>query len=125
MPMNLWSAIQHLLTDPRLVPENYLFWDGNPLQGPPEKLYYVGDLNTGLAYRETYAKIIGKEKGRQQLMPIVLYSDGTAISHFHDMEIIQVKIALGTMTRVARNKPHCWAPLGYVEKVHEHGGRGC
>ena len=118
------ATIQRLLTDPRLVPEDYLFWDGNPLQGPPEKLDYVADLNTGLAYRETYAEIIGKEKGRKQLMPIVLYSDGTAVSHFHDMEIIQVNIALGTMTRVARNKPHCWAPLGYVEKVHEHGGRG-
>ncbi len=116
------ATIQRLLTDPRIVPEDYLFWDGNPLQGPPEKLDYVADLNTGLAYRETYAEICTKEG--QQLMPIVLYSDGTAVSHFHDMEIIQVNIALGTMTREARNKPHCWAPLGYVEKVHEHGGRG-
>ena len=56
-------------------------------------------------------------------MPIVLYSNGTAISHFHDMETIQVNMALGTMTRVA-NQAHCWAPLGYVEKVHGHGGRG-
>ena len=55
----------------------------------------MGDLNTGLVYRETYAEIIGKEKGRKQLMPIVLYSNGTAVSHFHDMEIIQVNIALG------------------------------
>ena len=115
------ATIQRLLTDPRIVPEDYLFWDGNPLQGPPEKLDYVADLNTGLAYRETYAKICTKQG--QQLMPIVLYSDGTAVSHFHDMEIIQVNIALGTMTREARNKVHCWASLGYVEKVHEHGGR--
>ena len=70
---------------------------------------------------ETHVIIASKEG--QQLMPIVLYSDGTAVSHFHDMEIIQVNMALGTMTRVARNQAHCWAPLGYVEKVHEHGGR--
>ena len=57
-------------------------------------------------------------------MPVVIYTDGTAVSHFHNMEIIQVNIALGTMTREARNKPHCWAPLGYVEKIHEQGGRG-
>ena len=116
------ATIQRLLTDPRIKPEDYLFWDGNPLQPPPKKVDYVADLNTGRAYLETHAILATKEG--QQLLPIVLYSDGTAVSHFHDMEIIQVNMALGTMTRVARNQAHCWAPLGYVEKVHEHGGRG-
>ncbi len=116
------ATIQRLLTDPRIKAEDYLFWDGNPLQPPPKNLDYVADLNTGRAYLETHVILASKEG--QQLMPIVLYSDGTAVSHFHDMEIIQVNMALGTMTRIARNQPHCWAPLGYVEKVHEHGGRG-
>ena len=57
------ATIQRLLTDPCIVPEDYLFWDGNPLQGPPEKPDYVADLNTGLAYRETYAKICTKRTG--------------------------------------------------------------
>ena len=109
------ATIQRLLTDPRIKAEDYLFWEGNPLQAPPENLDYVADLNTGRAYLETHVIIASKEG--QQLMPIVLYSDGTAVSHFHDMEIIQVNMA-------ARNQAHCWAPLGYVEKVHEHGGRG-
>ena len=27
------------------------------------------------------------------------------------------------ISREARNKPHNWAPLGYIEKIHEQGGR--
>ena len=120
---NAQATIQRLLTDPRIEPGDYLFWDGNPLNGPPESLDYVADLNTGLAYLETHAKLIDKD-GRQQLMPVVIYFDGTAVSHFHDMEITQVNIALGTMSRIARMKGHCWAPLGYIKKIHEQGGRG-
>ena len=117
------ATIQRLLTDPRIEPGDYLLWDGNPIIGPPESLDYVAELNTGLAYLETHAKLIDKD-GRQQLMPVVIYFDGTAVSHFHDMEITQVNIALGTMSRIARMKGHCWAPLGYIEKIHEQGGRG-
>jgi hypothetical protein len=85
-------------------------------------LDYIEDLNTGQAYIQTHAKLITEEG--QQLLPIVIYTDGTAISHFHDMELIQVKIALGIFTREARIKPFFWVPLGYIEKVHEQGGRG-
>ena len=117
------ATIQRLLTDPRIDPRDYLFWDGNPLAPPPENLDFVQDLNTGQAFLDTYAEIIDPD-GREQLLPVVIYTDGTAVSHFHDMEIIQVNIALGNMTREARMKPHCWAPLGYIEKIHEQGGRG-
>ena len=116
------ATIQRLLTDPRHKAKDYLFWDGDPLAPPPENLDYVADLNTGLAFIQTYHLLIhGK---REQLCPINIYSDGTAVSHFHDMELTQVNIALGIMTREARNQAHCWAPLGYIEKVHEQGGRG-
>lgn len=117
------ATIQRLLTDPRIKAQDYLFWDGNPLQSPPENLDYIKDLNTGRAFLDTYARLISPG-AREQLLPIVIYFDGTAVSHFHDMEIIQVNIALGTMTRSARSKSHCWAPLGYIEKIHEQGGRG-
>jgi hypothetical protein len=56
-------------------------------------------------------------------MPVVVYFDGTAVTHFQDIEIIQVVIALGTMSRTTRTKSYCWAPLGYIEKIHEQGGR--
>ena len=116
------ATLQRLLTDPRIRAEDYLFFGGDPMASPPEDRETIADLNTGDAFYHTYHALI---KGNQeQIMPIVLYSDGTAVSHFHDMEIIQVNVALGIMTREARTKPHCWAPLGYIEKVHEHGGRG-
>ena len=117
------ATIQRLLTDPRIKAKDYLFWDGNPLSPPPETIEVIEDLNTGMAYLQTHAQLINPE-GREQLMPVVIYFDGTAVSHFHDMEIIQVNIALGTMTRLARTNSYCWAPLGYIEKIHEHGGRG-
>ena len=92
---NAQATFQRLLTDPCIDPSDYLFWDGDPLSGPPPNLDYVADLNTGQAYLQTHAKLIDKE-GRQQLMPLVAYFDGTAVTHFHDMEIIQVVIALET-----------------------------
>lgn len=118
------AAIQRLLTDPRIDPDDYLFFEpGKPLAPPPEKLEFVQDLNTGRAFLDTYAHLIA-QNGREALMPVVIYFDGTAVSHFHNMEIIHVNIALGTMTRLARNKPFCWAPLGCIEKISEQGGRG-
>ncbi len=116
------ASIQRLLTDPRINPKDYLFWDGIPTNPPPKNLDYIKDLNTGQAYLQTHARLITKEG--QQLLPIIIYTDGTAVSHFHNMEIIQVKIALGIFTREARMQAHCWVPLGYIEKVHEQGGRG-
>ena len=116
------ASIVRLLTDPRIEPEDYLQWDNNPLAKTPDNLDYVSDLNTGQAYIQTHARLITKRG--QQLLPIILYCDGTPVSHFHDLEIIQVKIALGIMTRKARLKAHCWACLGFIEKVHEQGGRG-
>ena len=116
------ATFQRLLTDPRHRATDYLYFDRNPLAPPPENLDYVADLNTGNAFYTTYHVLVTEEG--QQTMPVTIYSDGTAVSHFHDMEIMQVNIALGIFTREARTKPHCWAPLGYVEKVHEQGGRG-
>ena len=51
-----------LLTDPRWVSEDWLYFDDDPFAGPPENLSYVGDLNTGEAYLETYRKLIRKER---------------------------------------------------------------
>ena len=118
---NAKATFQRLLTDPRIRAKDYLFFGGDPLAKPPENSDVIADLNTGNAFFQTYNVLVKGEN--EQIMPVVLYSDGTAVSHFHDMEIIQVNMALGIMTREARNKRHCWAPLGYIEKVHEQGGR--
>ena len=56
------AIIQRLLTDPRIEPEHYLFWEeGNPLARPPEKVDFIRDLNTGLAHKQTCAKLINPD----------------------------------------------------------------
>ena len=55
-----------LLTDPRIRKEDYLFFGNDPLQPPPDNLNYIEDLNTGLAYTETYKHLITKP-GKQIL----------------------------------------------------------
>ena len=52
------TVIIWLLTDPRIKESAYMFFGNNPLLLPPENLNYVEGLNTGLAYTETYKKLI-------------------------------------------------------------------
>ena len=119
------SVIQALLTDPRIKDDEYCFFGDNPLAPPPSKPTHISELMTASAFRDTYKKRVDKDlKMRQQLLPLVLYIDGSAVSHFHDMEVIPVKVSLGIFKRETRTKPHAWRVLGYIEKVHEQGGRG-
>ena len=124
---NTRAAMQRLLTDPRIEPKDYLFWEaGDPLAAPPEEVDVIKDLNTGQAYLETHVRLVSDDpRRREALMPVVIYFDGTVVSQFHSLEVCHVNIALGTFTRVARTKDFMWAPLGVVEKVSgKEGGRG-
>ena len=117
------AVIQQLLTDPRLLDAEYLFYDDDPLAPPPNQHTKVGDLHTGKAFRATHRVLIDPTK-REQLMPLVVYIDGSAVSHFHDMELVQVKVSLGFWSRTTRTKGYAWGILGYIEKVHKEGGKG-
>jgi hypothetical protein len=114
------AVIQGLLTDPRIEDADYLFYDGDPLAPPPDKHTTITDLHTGKAFRHTYRAEITPGT-RQQLLPLVLYIDGSAISHFHDLELIQVKVSLGFWSRETRTKEYAWGILGYIEKLHTTG----
>ena len=119
------SVVQALLTDPRLEDSDYCFHGNNPLAPPPEKHTILRDVNTGLAHRKTYQKMIDPDpRKRQQLFPILLYIDGSAITHFKDFEVTQLKISSGVFSREARLKAHTWKTVGYIEKVHKTGGLG-
>ena len=119
------SCIQSLLTDPRILDSDYDFFGDDPLAPPPNSQTTVGDLQTGRAHRRTYLKTIDPDPTkRQQLLPILLYIDGSAISHFHNFEVTQVKMSLGIFTRKARMRGCTWRVLGYIEKVHQSGGLG-
>ena len=119
------SVLQALLTDPRIQDSDYCFFDDNPLAPPPKKQTNLRDVVTGKAHRSTYQLEIDQDPlKRQQLLPIIIYMDGSAITHFKDFEVTQVKISLGIFTREARLKGYTWRTLGYVEKVHQSGGIG-
>ena len=83
------AVIQSLLTDPRIKDDEYCFFDDNPLAPPPERVTNIGELMTAYGYRTTHKKRVDKDpEKRQQLLPVPLYIDGSAVSHFHNMEVI-------------------------------------
>jgi hypothetical protein len=45
---------------------------------------------------------------------VPLAIDGASISQFHSMELVAIKVALGTLTKDARKKEYNWASIRYV-----------
>ncbi len=118
-------CVESLLTDPRIVDDDYLFWGNDPLSAPPrwKDIGKIGDINTGKAYVESYAKLI-KKPGKQVLLPIILYTDGTATGQFSDLPVTPFKFTLGIFKRKARDRPYMWRTLGYVPKIMNAKSRG-
>jgi len=118
-----YVATRSLLTDPRVKAEDYLFFDNNPFAPPPADLDYIADLNTGLAYTETWKKRITKP-GKQILVPTPLYADSAATGQFADLPHYPLKMSLGIFNRKARDNPHFWRTLGYIPKIYQAKSRG-
>lgn len=106
-------VIQSLLTNPRLRPDDYLFFENDPFAPPPDDLDFIGDLNTGRSYTETYNALI-TDPNKQILLPIPFYIDGAATGQFVDLPLTAVKLALGINTWQAREKAHTWGTIGYI-----------
>jgi len=97
------DCVVSLLTDPRFADEDFLHFDDDPLAAPPDNLDHIADINTGLAYRETYNKLI-TDPGRQMLVPILLYIDGAVTGQFDKLNIEALKMTLGIFKRPARER---------------------
>ena len=117
------EAIISLLTDPRICDDDYLFFGNNPFQGPPDRLNYIEDLNTGRAYTETHRKLITKPN-KQVLLPVIFYIDGANTGQFSDLPITAVKFTFGIFKRKSRDKNHFWRTLGYVPDVSKFKSMG-
>ena len=63
-------------------------------------------------------------ESRKQLLPLVLYIDGSAVAHLHDLEFIPIKVSLGFGNRKTRMREEAWGKLVYVKKQHVSGGAG-
>ena len=115
------SQIRSLLSDPRVKEEDYLFFNDDPMQGPPEEFLKVSDINTGLAYRETYQKLIQNDPytadGRRKiLLPVIFYMDGCVMGQFDKLPLEALKMTLGIFNSKARDKDYMWREIGYVTK---------
>jgi len=107
--------VQSLLTDPRICQSDYLFHDNDPFAPPPEHFSHISDVNTGLAYRETYKRLI-KDPRRDVLLPIIFYMDGAVTGQYDKLPIEALKFTLGIFKGIARNRKSAWRELGYVTK---------
>ncbi|CAB9531417.1 hypothetical protein (Partial), partial [Seminavis robusta] len=95
------DLVESLLTDPRWEDEDWLFFDNkngepDPFAPPHNDLKQIGNLNTGLAYRETYKKLITKTD-KQILVRLPLYIDGAVTGEFDKLQDTALKISLGIL----------------------------
>jgi hypothetical protein len=74
---------------------------------PPSNLDYVGDINTGKAYLESYRKFI-LDPESEVLLPLIFYIDGTATGQFANLPITPLKFTFGIFNQDARGQPHMW-----------------
>ena len=112
-----------LLTDPRLTDDDFLHFNDDPFAPPPPDLDYIGDVNTGLAYKAAYKELITKP-GQQILVPIIWYIDGCVTGQFDKCNVEALKFSLGILTNQARDKPFAWETAGYVPNYSKSDSRG-
>ncbi len=116
------DIIVHLLTDPRVEDEDYLFFQDDPFAPPPENITYIADLNTGDAYLKSYQQKITKPN--QVLLAVPMYIDGCSTGQFSDLPVTALKLSLGIHNRQARDKERSWLELGWVPQVRKESARG-
>ena len=112
-----------LLTDPRFTDDDFFHFDNDPLALPPYEEAIIGDIWTGEAYRETCKKLLTKP-GKQMIVPIIMYIDGTATGQVVALKVEALKFTIGNLTRDARGKKHAWRTLGYVPSYLKEISRG-
>ena len=117
------DQVVSLLMDPRFGDDDFLHFDDNPLAPPPEKLDYIEDINTGLAYTKTYKKLI-TNPNKQMLVPIILYIDGAVTGQFDKLSVEALKMTLGILNKRARDREYSWRTLGYVPNFTGSDSRG-
>ena len=123
VPCHDWSAqVRDLLTDPRWTDEDWSFHNDNPYSDPPENWTTVGDLNTSLAFRKTWEKLIKPAPftpcGRKKVLAVFVgYYDGTQTNKFGNASLEIVKFTLGNLNSKARTKDYAWRYIGFVRKV--------
>lgn len=119
-----WAMMLDLLTDPRIMAEDYLWFLDDPFGAPPTEWLELEDINDGLAYRKTYEKVIlpqpYTETGRRRvLLPVIGYMDGCVTGFNENLSIELMKFTLGIFNSKARDKEYTWRNLGAVPQFQK------
>jgi hypothetical protein len=100
-----------------------LWFDDDPLAGPPDNLDYIADINTGRAYTETYRRLI-KNPDKQILMGVQFYMDAAVMGQFANLPVTAVRCAFTIFNRRAQEQDYFWGTLGYVPNYRKEISRG-
>jgi len=116
-------VIQALLTRPENKGKDYLFYNENPFARPPKDLDYIADLNTGKCFSETHDALID-DPTTEVLMSLTMAADGTHVGQFSSFELTKFEVALGILSREAREKEYNWGTLGWIPNIPKDKSHG-
>jgi len=117
------KVIQSLLTRPENKAKDYLFYGEDPFKRPPKDLDYISDSNTGRCYSDTYDALI-KDPEKEVLLELQMAADGTHLGQFSSFELTRFQVALGMLTREAREKDYNWGTLGWIPNIPKDKSHG-
>ena len=117
------KILQSLLTRPENKGKDYLIVDDNPFKRPSKDLDYIADANTGKCHSDTWDALI-TDPETQMLCPLMGAADGTHLGQFSCFELTRMQIALGILTRQAREKEHNWGTLGWIPNIPKDKSQG-
>ena len=117
------AVMTSLLSCPQLNQDkNYLFNGESPLTPPNPRPNFVGDLNTGVNYIQTHARLI-KNPDRDVLLPCILAMDKTHIDVYSRMQMEPLTISYGLVKRNIRSSPMAMRILGYINHQTKKGSQ--
>ena len=120
---NAGDCVEQLFTDPGLTDEDFSFFNNDPMAPPPENLTYVGELNTGEAYRNAYHEFV-EDPENEIGVAAQFYIDGAVTGQFDNLSVTALKMSMSCFTLDYRKKDRAWAIVGFVVTFSEGKSRG-
>jgi len=115
--------MQSLLARPENEGKHSICCDHNPFKRPPKDLDCISDTDTGKCCGETCDELIA-DPTTQVLCEFQMAADGTHLGQFSCHELTRMQIALGCLSREAREKDHNWGTLGWIPNIPKDKSQG-
>ena len=96
------AQLRATLTDPRWNDDDFLFFGDSPFAPPPEKVYFINDISTSRAHRESYKQLIAPnpiaDNGhRKVLLPVFFCMDGCVMGQHDNLPLEALKVTVGVL----------------------------